>query len=173
MLKTKYFQFLIATLIFVNLCSCSRILDTSATKTFQQNVTEILARHSAVELKMKCSREAFQVWGTCEFDSSSEWVSHIVTQLHLKDIATQDEDSVYKAVWESDKRVLTYPANCSLIPIFSEQKFVKVYAGLSNEPSLEDNQELKLDSITQFKTFYLYHRTDSNQVCIQAKYDAG
>ncbi|MGL5873929.1 MAG: hypothetical protein ACRC2R_16445 [Xenococcaceae cyanobacterium] len=139
----------------------------------QKDIVELFAKQGVIDVDLECHTSVTSRLGNCVFLGSPESVERLVSRLSLRDFEAKDTEIEYKMFWDAEKASLKrgdsdYQKNrCYLIPAFHDLKLVKVYGVIRRPP------QLKLSSSGQFENMFLYHRTDTDQVCVQVTYSYG
>lgn len=120
------------------------------------DIARLFAKHGVTDVKLECNRVGGSRTATCVFTVSPELVARLVRGLNLQEVTSQSsaEDSFEVSAWEAE-------GGCRSTATFNNQTPTKVYK------SKRRADELSVDSESTFEYLLLYHRLDTNELCVQ------
>jgi hypothetical protein len=146
-----------ALLMVVNLSGCNTDQSLANGGRFEMDITKLFAKHGVTNVKLECNRVDRSRTATCVFSASPELVARLVSGLNLQEVTSQSsaEDSFEVSAWEAE-------GGCRSTATFNNQTPTKVYK------SKRRADELSVDSESTLEYLLLYHRLDTNELCVQA-----
>ena len=158
-------------LIFSTLSSCKLLWNLSIPR-FTNDIQIFLNNKLGVKPELKCSMITSTQYGNCIFKGSPQLVNKLIETLNLSQPRNPYYKLTYKEIGETsypikgqENNPLTSKENCEWMAEFNHQTPTKVYEYKNFELIY-----LKKSSNIAFSQLSVYHRTDTNKICLQVKY---
>ncbi len=152
----------VAIVLALILSSCRALWNLYYNPGFTKDVKNLLEKRAGVKVNPRCSLITRTPSGTCIFKGSPKLVNRLVESFNL----TQTIHFSAAIEIETTEIPSMLKQRCDYLPEFDGQKPTQAYENKRGEVISADDS-----STVAFTEFSLYHRTDTNRICLQLLYD--